>query len=171
MVLVGWATISPTVCSIPIARLTTLTICMSSMRRASFPRPLETLRSRSSQTRSESAITCSPSASASYVHGQSLKPGRRVAGTKKGPSEVACLDEEVYKESRRSTWLVAPQGFEPRLIGSEPTVLPLNEGAIKQRTAPLCGSADWVPADCLNECNWWGIQGQTWRHRGGRLGE
>ncbi len=25
--------------------------------------------------------------------------------------------------------LVAPQGFEPRLIGSEPTVLPLNEGA------------------------------------------
>jgi hypothetical protein len=26
--------------------------------------------------------------------------------------------------------LVAPQGFEPRLIGSEPTVLPLNEGAI-----------------------------------------
>ena len=27
--------------------------------------------------------------------------------------------------------LVAPQGFEPRLIGSEPTVLPLNEGAIQ----------------------------------------
>jgi hypothetical protein len=25
--------------------------------------------------------------------------------------------------------LVAPQGFEPRLIGSEPTVLPLNERA------------------------------------------
>jgi hypothetical protein len=25
--------------------------------------------------------------------------------------------------------MVAPQGFEPRLIGSEPTVLPLNEGA------------------------------------------
>lgn len=28
-----------------------------------------------------------------------------------------------------SDFLVAPQGFEPRLIGSEPTVLPLNEGA------------------------------------------
>lgn len=28
-----------------------------------------------------------------------------------------------------SVVLVAPQGFEPRLIGSEPTVLPLNEGA------------------------------------------
>lgn len=37
--------------------------------------------------------------------------------------------------------LVAPQGFEPRLIGSEPTVLPLNEGAILQGMVPRCGSA------------------------------
>ena len=36
-----------------------------------------------------------------------------------------------FREVRRSTELVAPQGFEPRLIGSEPTVLPLNERAIQ----------------------------------------
>jgi len=33
-----------------------------------------------------------------------------------------------------ATELVAPQGFEPRLIGSEPTVLPLNEGAATLQT-------------------------------------
>ena len=33
---------------------------------------------------------------------------------------------------RPSAELVAPQGFEPRLIGSEPTVLPLNERAIQR---------------------------------------
>jgi hypothetical protein len=31
----------------------------------------------------------------------------------------------------RSAVLVAPQGFEPRLIESESTVLPLNEGATR----------------------------------------
>lgn len=34
-----------------------------------------------------------------------------------------------FREVSGSAVLVAPQGFEPRLIGSEPTVLPLNEGA------------------------------------------
>ena len=33
------------------------------------------------------------------------------------------------RRRRAFRFLVAPQGFEPRLIGSEPTVLPLNEGA------------------------------------------
>jgi hypothetical protein len=35
----------------------------------------------------------------------------------------------LFEEVHGSAVLVAPQGFEPRLIGSEPTVLPLNEGA------------------------------------------
>ena len=39
------------------------------------------------------------------------------------------LNSWRFEEVRRSAVLVAPQGFEPRLIGSEPTVLPLNEGA------------------------------------------
>ena len=33
------------------------------------------------------------------------------------------------RKVQRSAVLVASQGFEPRLIGSEPTVLPLNEEA------------------------------------------
>ena len=39
--------------------------------------------------------------------------------------------------------LVAPQGFEPRLIGSEPTVLPLNEGATD--AAGAAGDDRWLP--------------------------
>jgi carnitine 3-dehydrogenase len=39
--------------------------------------------------------------------------------------DVTLLASDLMDDSR----LVAPQGFEPRLIGSEPTVLPLNEGA------------------------------------------
>jgi hypothetical protein len=35
----------------------------------------------------------------------------------------------LASDSMDEAVLVAPQGFEPRLIGSEPTVLPLNEGA------------------------------------------
>jgi hypothetical protein len=38
-------------------------------------------------------------------------------------------DKEKRAPKARVIFLVAPQGFEPRLIGSEPTVLPLNEGA------------------------------------------
>ncbi len=59
--------------------------------------------------------------------------------------------------------LVAPQGFEPRLIGSEPTVLPLNEGAIQieygscrlgrepQSAACLSvfGAGEWVNSEPL----------------------
>jgi hypothetical protein len=43
------------------------------------------------------------------------------------------VTHSIYKllasDSVDEAVLVAPQGFEPRLIGSEPTVLPLNEGA------------------------------------------
>ena len=41
-----------------------------------------------------------------------------------------------FSEARRAC-LVAPQGFEPRLIGSEPTVLPLNEEATSIFTTAL----------------------------------
>ena len=44
-------------------------------------------------------------------------------------SDQCCLSCSFY--------LVASQGFEPRLIGSEPTVLPLNEEA-----TDWCGAAD-----------------------------
>jgi hypothetical protein len=37
----------------------------------------------------------------------------------------------------RSAVLVAPQGFEPRLIESESTVLPLNEGATQVHVASM----------------------------------
>jgi hypothetical protein len=40
-------------------------------------------------------------------------------------------------ESLTDSLLVAPQGFEPRLIGSEPTVLPLNERAIQVENRQL----------------------------------
>jgi hypothetical protein len=40
--------------------------------------------------------------------------------------------------------LVAPQGFEPRLIGSEPTVLPLNEGAAAHPRPQI------QPGNCAN---------------------
>jgi hypothetical protein len=50
-----------------------------------------------------------------------------------------CITEWGF--GRYGTWwdlvLVASQGFEPRLIGSEPTVLPLNEEA-----TDWCGAAD-----------------------------
>ena len=46
-------------------------------------------------------------------------------GTPLTRSIYTLLASDSTDESR----LVAPQGFEPRLIGSEPTVLPLNEGA------------------------------------------
>ena len=42
-----------------------------------------------------------------------------------------CFSPERFKEVSVSIELVAPQGFEPRLIGSEPTVLPLNERAMQ----------------------------------------
>ena len=42
--------------------------------------------------------------------------------------------------------LVAPQGFEPRLIGSEPTVLPLNEGAAAEKRRPGAASRAGKPA-------------------------
>ena len=42
--------------------------------------------------------------------------------------------ESDFTDNRQLTtsncFLVASQGFEPRLVGSEPTVLPLNEEAI-----------------------------------------
>jgi hypothetical protein len=50
-----------------------------------------------------------------------------------------------------ATELVAPQGFEPRLIGSEPTVLPLNEGAAAIEALTRRESANGS-ADCLLEC-------------------
>ena len=40
-------------------------------------------------------------------------------------------------DSLTDSLLVAPQGFEPRLIGSEPTVLPLNERAIQVKNWQL----------------------------------
>src|SRR5665213_1786206 len=40
------------------------------------------------------------------------------------------------RKSNHCEFLVAPQGFEPRLIGSEPTVLPLNEGAAEEKRLP-----------------------------------
>src|SRR5277367_6375002 len=51
------------------------------------------------------------------------------------PDGWGCQDVAFFWDGRfrriasRGRVLVAPQGFEPRLIGSEPTVLPLNEGA------------------------------------------
>ena len=46
--------------------------------------------------------------------------------------------------------LVAPQGFEPRLIGSEPTVLPLNEGAMQGWRR--CEPQSLADCRCLLEC-------------------
>ena len=42
----------------------------------------------------------------------------------------APLPKDVTAQRKANGNLVASQGFEPRLIGSEPTVLPLNEEAI-----------------------------------------
>ena len=53
------------------------------------------------------------------------------------------LSKDV-QEVQGSAVLVAPQGFEPRLIGSEPTVLPLNEGAAAGRRSP--SSRDRTPS-------------------------
>ena len=46
-------------------------------------------------------------------------------GQRRGP-----LPKDVTTQRKADGNLVASQGFEPRLIGSEPTVLPLNEEAI-----------------------------------------
>ncbi len=48
-----------------------------------------------------------------------------------GTPVTHCLYMLLADDSVPETVLVAPQGFEPRLIGSEPTVLPLNERAIQ----------------------------------------
>ena len=51
------------------------------------------------------------------------------------PDDGACqgvavfFDFLILEDLLRGVRLVASQGFEPRLIGSEPTVLPLNEEA------------------------------------------
>ena len=59
--------------------------------------------------------------------------------------ESLALIEDMIR--RRILILVAPQGFEPRLIGSEPTVLPLNEGATQVKTGScrLGGSHNQPP--------------------------
>ena len=56
---------------------------------------------------------------------EGLQYGESGFGTPVAHSIYALLASDSMAEET----LVAPQGFEPRLIGSEPTVLPLNEGA------------------------------------------
>ena len=53
------------------------------------------------------------------------------AGKKSALRHRAIWVRRKFRNVRGSPELVAPQGFEPRLIGSEPTVLPLNERAIQ----------------------------------------
>jgi hypothetical protein len=61
---------------------------------------------------------------------------------------------------RGSVVLVASQGFEPRLIGSEPTVLPLNEEATDR--AGAAGTRPLIHADVrLLECTGYVRAGQT----------
>ena len=55
-------------------------------------------------------------------------------------------------------FLVAPQGFEPRLIGSEPTVLPLNEGATgcfwRREDSLTTSTSVRASPEAVNVANW-----------------
>ena len=87
---------------------------------------------------SSSYPNCSPTklVAASRTPSHVLAPNFHVSYCKTTTSPRARMFEDVRGSSSFRYILVAPQGFEPRLIGSEPTVLPLNEGA-KAGMVPL----------------------------------
>ena len=93
-----------------------------------------------------------------------------------GAPVTHCLYPLLADDSVPETDLVAPQGFEPRLIGSEPTVLPLNERAIQVKDWQLqaragatisrlfeCTGVAQMGQPARNSPHHWGLSGRLHR--------